>query len=452
MAKIPTGTAGSSPLANTSLPCSPKASSQQGVPASTRIRPLSAAALVICLLVIGGAGWFIIYPELAGIYHWRKARQALDQYDFGQARIHLRDCLEIWPKSGETSFLMARTCRRAGDFDSARTHLQEAERKGWVPALIDLERLLAKAQAGLVQAVEQDLRRHLEARPAEQKVILETLVIGSLQSNFLDDAYRWSTRWVEDYPDDWQGHFVRGRVLESGLRFDLAADEYQRALEDKPDLLPARLRLGEMLLRQGQYALAVPHFQTCLRSDPHDDTALLSLARCQRYLSPPEVAWATLDQLSAGKEQHAGELLLRGQLELERGHADKALVWLQRAERRSPQDVDTYQALATALRLLNRADEAQTYERKRQMIESDLRRMEELTKEIIHSPRDATLRSEAGITLLRLGQPEQAARWLVSALLIDPHHQPAKKALTACLPGLGDPKLVEHYRHILEES
>src|SRR5205807_2314670 len=237
-------------------------------------------------------GWFVIYPELAGMYHWRKARLALDQYDFGQARIHLRGCLEIWPNSAETSFLMARTCRRAGDFASARTHLQEAERKGWVPALIDLERLLAKAQTGLVQAVEQDLRRHLEARPPEQKVILETLVIGSLQSNFLDDAYRWSTRWVENYPDDWQGHFLRGRVLESGLRFDLAADEYQRALDGKPDLLPARFGLGKMLLRRGQYALAVPHFQTCLRHDPHNADVLLGLARCQRYLSPPEVAWA----------------------------------------------------------------------------------------------------------------------------------------------------------------
>ena len=79
MAKIPTGTAGPSSLANTSLPCSPKASSQQRAPAYIRLRPLSAAALVICSLVIGGAGWFVIYPELAGMYHWRKARLALDQ-------------------------------------------------------------------------------------------------------------------------------------------------------------------------------------------------------------------------------------------------------------------------------------------------------------------------------------------------------------------------------------
>lgn len=47
---------------------------------------------------------------------------------------------------------------------------------------------------------------------------------------------------------------------------------------------------------------------------------------------------------------------------------------------------------------------------------------------------------EAGTTLLRLGRPEEAARWLASVLLLDPKHQPAKKALADCLRALGDPK------------
>src|SRR5207248_5090051 len=109
---------------------------------------------------------------------------------------------------------------------------------------------------------------------------------------------------------------------------------------------------------------------------------------------------------------------------------------------------ETYQALATTLRLLNRQEEAQRYEAKRQALEHDLRRMEDLTKEIIQRPRDAALRCEAGTILLRLGQDEQAARWLASALLIDPGHAPTKEALRACLPKLGDPKLVEHYRRL----
>ena len=100
-------------------------------------------------------------------------------------------------------------------------------------------------------------------------------------------------------------------------------------------------------LRNGHFAEALPHFQAYLapnttlspadpegrvRSGPHHATALLGLARCQRYLNPPEVALATLNQLLADPEPRADALLLRGQLELERGNAEEALVWLQRAE------------------------------------------------------------------------------------------------------------------------
>jgi tetratricopeptide (TPR) repeat protein len=290
-------------------------------------------------------------------------------------------------------------------------------------------------------------------------VILEALVKGSLQSNFLDDAYRWGTHWVEVCPEDCQAHWLRGRVLQSGLRYDLAAEEYQLALERKPDLLAARLGLGEMLLRAGRFAEALPHFQAYLAATSTASpagsgraVALLGLAQCQRHLSPPEVALATLDQLLAGGEPNGTAFLLRGQLELERGNTDLGLAWLQRAEPLLPPDVDIYQALATASRLLNHNDAAQAYESKRQQIERDMRRMEDLTKQIIESPRDAALRFEAGSTLLRLRQEEQAARWLVSALLIDPRHEPTKEALAVCLPKLGDPKLVERYRRVLERN
>src|SRR5262249_720488 len=155
------------------------------------------------------------------------------------------------------------------------------------------------------------------------------------------------------------------------------------------------------------------------RHDPQDTAALFGLARCQRYLSPAEITLATLDRLFAENPQHPGGLLLRGQLELERGRSEEAVTWLQRAERAHPPDLDTYQALVTAFRLLNRKEEAEAYEAKRQQTERDLRRMETLTKEIIQNPHDVALRCEAGTTLLRLGQEQQGVRWLVSALLID---------------------------------
>ena len=85
-------------------------------------------------------------------------------------------------------------------------------------------------------------------------------------------------------------------------------------------------------------------------------------------------------------------------------------------------------------------------------IERDLRRLEELTKEILARPDDVALRYEAGSTLVRLGQDGQAARWFVSALLLYPRHQPTRQALAGCIQRLGDPKLADAYRALLGPS
>ncbi|HEV3256185.1 MAG TPA: tetratricopeptide repeat protein, partial [Gemmataceae bacterium] len=129
-----------------------------GFLARRRVRPVAARLVVLaCLLVIGGLGYFVIYPQVNAVYHWRHARKALDAYEFAQARADLQRCLEVWPESGETHFLMARTCRRDGDMEQARAELQQAKRLHWVEEQIRLEYLLQEAQGGAVPQVERAL-------------------------------------------------------------------------------------------------------------------------------------------------------------------------------------------------------------------------------------------------------------------------------------------------------
>src|SRR5207302_11281163 len=101
-------------------------------------------------------------------------------------------------------FQLARTWRRAGDFDAARAHLEQAERLGWVPEAVALEYQLIPVQSGVVRPYEQTLRRYLGEGHGEEKFILEALAAGCLQSNFLDEAHRWATLWAERHPGDWQ--------------------------------------------------------------------------------------------------------------------------------------------------------------------------------------------------------------------------------------------------------
>lgn len=419
-------------------------------PGAPSRRPARLAAAALGLAALGAAA-LVLYPHLAASYRVRQARQALERYDFAQAREHLRGALAVQEGNGEAHFLLARTCRRAGDADAARRHRERARALGWDPQQLRLEELLQEAQSGIVGPVEEALQRYLGAG-VEERLVLEALARGCLQSNLTERAYHYTRHWVEHYPDDWYGRFWYGRALEQGLRYDLATEAYQTVLARAPDYLEADLHCGQVLLWRGRYPDALPHFEAVVGRQPANEAALLGLAQCQRSLRPPEEARATLGQLLALPGDHPAGWLLRGQLELEADRPDEALPWLERAVRRTPFDRDANQALATALRQLNRAAEAEPYERRRREVERDLQRMDELIEASLANPRDVSLRYEAGTTLVRLGQDGEALRWFVSALLLDPGHQATRKALAGCIDRLGDPRLTAAYRPILKEG
>jgi tetratricopeptide (TPR) repeat protein len=409
------------------------------------VRFLTARRLIlagIVLLLLGGAIAFF-YPRIAEAYHLRLAQRALEGYDFPTAKTHLERCIALRPGDAEAHFLLARTCRRAGDRAGAAASLQEARRLNFDPKKIGLEELLAQAQAGLVVPLEQNLRWALASHPEEERVILEALIVGSLQANFSREAFNWANRWAEHFPDDPQALFWRARALELGLRPEPAIREYRQLLERKPDHAEAHLRLGQVYLREGRFPDARPEFEACLQLRPDDTEALYGLARCQRELGQTEAVRETLDRLLTLDKDHAGGLLLRGQLELAAEHPEAALPWLRRARTARPRDREANQALANALRALRQEEEARGYERVREEIDRDLKQLKEVVRRAIDAPRDATLRYEAGTLLQRLGQDEQAAHWLFSALQLDPAHEPTRQALTQCLQKLGDPRLTD---------
>src|SRR5260370_2760745 len=137
----------SAPSAGGSFSPAPEAS-QQAKPARKKEAPLLLALLVIalCLVVIGGAVAFGVYPHVAAKYHWEQAKKALANNDLARAENHLAECLKVWNNDGEVQFAMARTERRNGKLDQAFEHLLKAKKQNWVPEHIKLENALIKAQ------------------------------------------------------------------------------------------------------------------------------------------------------------------------------------------------------------------------------------------------------------------------------------------------------------------
>lgn len=420
------------------------------VPWKTRL--FLAGVVCLCLAIVGSVGVFLIYPLVGSQLALRQARQALAAYDLPRARERLQQGLRLVRDQGEAHFLLARACRLEGDFDAAREHLAEAERLRWAPADVNLERLLLRAQAGLVRSVEKPLRQSLQARPEDAPLILEALVRGTLSANFLDQAYRWGRLWTERCPDDARAHFWNGRILEAAVRYDLAADAYQQALALKPDFVDAQLSRAEVLRLRRRFTEAQPHYEDYLAARPQEVRALVGLARCQRSLGRLAEARTTLERLTDPQAESADSLTLRGQLELDADRPEAALDWLAQALKLAPLDLDAHQAMANALRRLKRDAEAEIHERKKAEIERDLQRLEDVLKAVPAASTDVELRYEAGMLLLRLGHEQQAMPWLVSALLVDRNHKQARQLLGECLRRLGDSRLVRAYQRLLQEE
>jgi tetratricopeptide (TPR) repeat protein len=380
----------------------------------------------------------------------RAARAALEDLDFAAARTHLQSYLERSPHDADAVFELARATRRAGDIDAATRLLDRAASVGAPRRSVELERMLLQAQAGYFRPLDTGLAR-VGYEPEDDRLIREALVVGYLQGNFLDKAYQVTGKWVADRPNDWQGHFWQGRVLESGLELGLANDSYLHALELRPGNLEVRRHVGELLLRRGRYEEAEPHFDHWLHAEPQNAAARLGLARCERALRPAAMARATLQPLLETSPDYPGVCLLGGELSLDEDRAEDALQWLHRAVRLAPHDRDANQALARASRRLGRPDEARIYEEVAAAAARDYKRMEEITREITQRPGDAALRYEAGTILARLDQPAAAAHWLLSALALDPGHAQTRRALAEYLPRLGDPRLTDYCRRVLAE-
>jgi predicted Zn-dependent protease len=404
--------------------------SEQGRGQKSSLRLVAAA---LSLLILAGVSYYLIYPQVAASLHWRRAQRALAEHDLSSAQNQLRRCLEVWPDSSETHFLLARTCRRLGDYAAAESELARARQLGWVRELLDLEGLLLQAETGRVKEVESRLRSILTEGHRDAALIVEALVTGWLQGQFMAEAYTLTTDWLQQHPDDWYTRYLQGGVLESGMRYDLAIADYERVVADRPDFPPAHSRLAEVLLVKGRPAEALPHFQVYLEREPADAAAWYGLARCERQAGSAARSRAALERLLAIEPDHAGGLLLRGQLELDNNQPEQALTWFRRAESLTPLDRGVCINVATALRQLGRPNEAAPYEQRRDRILKDLHRLDALVKQSLAEPKNAAPRGEAGKILLGLDQERKALPWLASALLLDPGNAAARDALGECL-------------------
>ncbi len=413
-------------------------------PPSPRWRRRRVVIALFCLLILGGLTAGVFYPSWVASRHWQNAQAALGRFDLTGACDHLRAYLATTPSSAEGHFLLARTLRRAEDYSAANQHLREAERLGWIPELIELERLLQQVQrSGTRGPPGELLKTFAEARHPEDKFILETLFKADRGTLNLNQATVWLNVWVERYPDDWLPRLWRGELLESFAHFDEARADFLRLLELKPDHTEALLRLGLIALyNRGNYAEAQSYLKQYLEKRPDHPEALLGLARCQKGVGELDAAAATVQRVLDKQPRHGEAAWLLGSIESDRGRPKEALRWLKLAEANGADPRNTAHQLSLVLRRLGKTEEAATYARTFEDLNEANRKLEKGLLAILKEPHNPALRHEIGTIYLRLGKQEKGVKWFLSALHEDPTYAPTHKALADYYEKKGDPQFL----------
>ncbi len=137
-----------------------------------------------------------------------------------------------------------------------------------------------------------------------------------------------------------------------------AKSAFARASGLRPNLAPARVNLGLLMLEDGDAAAALPHLRRALELAPDNINARFLLARAQRRSGQLPEAEANLRQVIAASPAKAEYLAEWSGLLLEKGDGLAALTAAEQAAEHAPDLYDAHAARAAVLEALDRKPEA----------------------------------------------------------------------------------------------
>ena len=413
-----------------------------------RRRPRAALVTILGVLVFCGIGGWRY-----SVYQWREAQLALKEERLADARGRLGYCLTVWPYSSSVHLLAARTARLSGDLETAETHLNRCLRlEGGPSQAVQLEFLLFRVQAGELDEVAEPLFATVETGHPEAPVILQTLARAYMHRMRYKLASSCLSRWIDLRPDEVKAYHWRGWVLERLGNHQGAAEDYRRALELDPDLIPVRLRLAEMLLEDKKTPEAVPHLERLYGQVPDNPQVRARLGTCRYLQGRTDEARRLLESAAEQLPRDPGVHVALANLDLEDGRGEEAERRLRALLELEPADTEALFVLVSALRLQGRNDEAtaalKKYEQKREVVE----RTNTLLSTVVDSPKaGADDYAETGRLLIEIGRFKEGTYWLNRALERDPSNQQAHRALADYYERKGDPAEASAHRGRLRD-
>ncbi|HWM92171.1 MAG TPA: tetratricopeptide repeat protein [Thermoanaerobaculia bacterium] len=228
---------------------------------------------------------------------------ALSRRQYREAVEHLETALAAAPDADRLHHPLAMAYRGLGDVDKAREHLSKAGRVGVRPADPLMDELAQLRQGEMA-------------------------------------------------------HLLRGRVAFRFGRFADAAAEFRKAVEARPDSVPARINLGAALTQTGDRKGAVSQFQEALKIAPDNGTAHFNLALLLVQDGYDTEAVKHLEEAIRIEPRDGAAHLELAQLLERTGRPAAALIHYEKAAGLLPQDERAWMGPANLLVRMERYREA----------------------------------------------------------------------------------------------
>ena len=388
------------------------------------------------------------------LHQWRAAQAALKEDRPADARDRLRFCLRVWPRSPDVHLLAGRAARMIGDLSTAEAHLNRCiELEEGASDEVRLEFLLMRVQTGELDGPHSPTAALFDAVQKghpETSLILDTIARAYINRLRYKPAYDCLNLWVQLQPDAPRPYQLRGLVRERLNNHKGAMEDYLRALELDPELLPVRLRVAEMLLEDKQAPEALPHLERLVRQAPDDPRVQARMGMCRYLQGRAEEARQLMEGAVVHLPTDPALLVALANLDLLEGRAMEAEKRLRAVLATDPSDTETLFVLASALRFQNRTEEATAvladYERRRVIID----RINDLLKDKADSPTaTANDYAEIGRLFFEINRDKFGAYWSERALEKDGGNQTAHRALADHYERKGDAATAAAHRRNL---
>ena len=235
-------------------------------------------------------------------------------------------------------------------------------------------------------------------------------------------------------PEDYRPYRLLGQIHLDFEQYAEAIEDYRALLERNPPeqfLREGRLKLIDALLRQRRPEEAYDLIQQA----GHPKELKLAEARCLFHLGKLEQAMEVLASLPNAFEDDPARLRLLGNIALLEGDVTRGVEYLELANKRNPNDVETLYQLALAYRQAGNQAAYETTMGRKTHVEALYNEMTELSKQILIETSNVEIRLRLAEICRELGLNDLALVWERAAKAIrkipmPPSRQSAKRPET----------------------